>query len=621
MKGKLRKILSFFNSYYFCILAVAALLIPDLMLRNLVVPKVYDEFFSIYVPAAFDIAWISLVLFGAMIWLPKKWGRLVFVVFGSIFIIFAFAEYVYFKIFEQFFRLIGIGLAGEGGDYFGYAVSYIDKHLIISTLLSIALLVVAAIRWKRPEKHGVIEKSLTSVPVLVLVLLHIYMQPSLFGESAERWDAWKLPRVVYKQFNDVNKSIDVVGIYHFVARDFYKTWISGGNYSDEDYQKVEAFFAKKEKNESEPNDYTGLLKGKNVIAVMLEGIDDWMIDEKYTPAMKYMMDNGISFRRHYAPTFGTGYTLGTEFCFNTGYYTPISAVSSVNYVSNRFPYALPQLFKEQGYTVNSFHYNHSEFYNRGILHKSLGYEKYHSFQDYGLPDYAAQSDSNILKTEGIYEDMIAGEPFFSFVITYSGHIPYTYDDAKLARAKENHPELVDTEMDFEENACRILAADTDDFFRQLLENLDRDGLLKDTAIVVYTDHYAYGYSDQEKLLELNAAVGDYLMYRVPAFVYSPGIKPLEVWKVTQTADLMPTVINLFGLENHYSYIGRDALSPSYTGFAYFSNAAWMDSEMYYDPADEAVAEEQKEQVEEGNKRLKELFDINDIVIMGDYFAR
>ena len=248
-------------------------------------------------------------------------------------------------------------------------------------------------------------------------------------------------------------------------------------------------------------------------------------------------------------------------------------------------------------------------------------EKYHSFQDYGLPDYAAQSDSKILKTDGIYEDIVKAEPFFSFVITYSGHVPYTYDDAKLAVVKENHPELIDEEMDFEENACHLLARDTDDFFRQLLENLNRDGLLNDTVIVVFTDHYAYGYSDQEKLLKLNKSVGDDIVYRVPAFIYSPSLAPLRVEKPTHTADLLPTMINLFGLSDSHCYVGSDALSEQNTGFAYFGNASWMDDEIYYVPSENQVAPEILDRVNAGNKKLRQSFDINDIVIIGNYFAR
>lgn len=619
MKIEFKKILSSLNKHYFCIFAIFSLLIPDLQLRYLVWPKVYDEVFATVIPAAFTLGWIALFLYSTLVLFPEKWGRIVYVVIGSFFILLSFAQYIYFGIFNQFFRLSSMGLAGEGGNYLSYALTYADARLIICTLLSILSLIITAIRWRRPDHTGKIAKGVTILPVLALVCLHIYMQPALFNESDQDWDSWRKPRVVYSKFNDTNKCIDIVGIYHFVARDFYKTWIFNTNYAEKDFKIVDEYIAERRALDTD-NKYTGLMKGKNVIAVMLEGIDDWMITDKYTPVMKYMMSNGINFANHYAPVFGTGYTLGSEFCFNTGFYTPPSGVSAVNYALNKYPYTLPQLFANKGYSVNSFHYNHSEFYNRGLLHKNLGYEKYHSFQDYGMSEADSQSDSKVLQVDGIYEDIVKNSPFFSFVITYSGHVPYTYDASKLLAVKENHPELIDESMNFEENACRLLARDTDDFFRQLLERLNSDSLLDDTVIVVYTDHYAYGYSDQGKLAQLNSAAGDDLMYRVPAFIYSPALEPVEISHPTHTADLLPTLINLFGLEDSHCYVGSDVLNDNYEGFVYFGDSSWMDNTMYYVPSDQEIPSEMSDEINAGNTKLHNCFEINDIVIIGNYFA-
>lgn len=618
MKASVKKLLAFLNDHYFYVFAIMTLLLPDLQLRYLVWPKVYGEFFATVIPFLFDLAWISLIFYGSLVFLPKKWGRLLFIIISSVFIFLSFAQYIYFQIFEQFFRLESIVLAGEGGDYLSYALSYMDGKLIFCIVLSVLCLVVTAIRWKRPNHTGKIAKIFVLAPVVAIFLLHLFMQPQLFGESQDDWDSWSKPRVIYKEFNDANKSMDIAGLYHFVARDFFKTYLTGGNYGKDDFETVDQYFAER-KAEYTENQYTGLLKGKNVIAVMLEGIDDWMINDKYTPVMRYMMKNGINFANHYAPTFGTGYTLGSEFCFNTGYYTPVSSVSAVNFASNEYPYALPQLFKDAGYSANSFHYNNSEFYNRGIMHKSLGFEKYYSFMDYGLPDYVAQADSNILKNDQIYNDMVKTQPFFSFVITYSGHVPYTFDDAKLALAKANHPDLVDPSIDTEKNNCLLLARDTDDFFRQLLEKLNNDGLLENTAIIVYTDHYAYGFSDQEKLLQYSIEAGSDNLYRVPAFIYSPGITPTNITKPSHTADLLPTIINLFGLENNHCYIGNDILWDKNTGFAYFGNLSWIDHEMSHTPSGQEVPPEILEHVQKGNARVRQSLNINDIVITGNYF--
>ncbi len=601
------------------VFAAAALLFPDFLLRYLVSPKMFPEPYITLVPTLINLAWISLFVYVCFVMLPQRAGKILFAVLTVAADTLAVSNYIYFRIFGQFFWLSSIGLVGEAGDYVRYALQYADKKSVLFALASLAFMTSALVLHKKPSSKFTVRRGAgVLVPVLCITGMHIFMQPALFGVSDNDWDSWSKPRVIYKQFTDVNKSFDVAGLYQFVARDLWNTWFPHSSYSEEQYAEVDVFFEEKAPHE---NEYTGLFKNKNVIAVMMESMDNWMISEKYTPAIKYMMDNGINFENHFAPTFGTGYTFNTEFTFNTGFHTPKSAVTAVNFSSNAFPYSLPKLFKEAGYSANSFHYNNSEFYNRGIMHKSFGYDGYHSFMSYGLKAYEAQSDSEILKSDEIYADMVKSDKFFDFVVTYSAHIPYTYSDAKLDRAKENHPELIDAEMDEETNNCLILAKDTDDFFAQLLTRLYNDGLLDNTVIIAFADHYAYGFSNQELLTEYSKQVGSGYLYNVPAFIYTPGIKPQTVTKVTQSADLMPTVINLLALENTGCYIGNDAFDPSYTGIAYFDNMSWYDGSTYYVPGKTVIDDENRAYIEEMSGRVSKSTDIDDIVIAGDYFGK
>ena len=614
MKQKIKALIKFLKENLFMALALIAFILPDFQLGGLVDKNVFAEFYVRPVTWCFSILWASLILFVCIFILPKKSGRITYIVINSLFIILSLCQYVYFKIFDQFFWLKSIALAGEGAEYLSFAVKYVDLKLLLCTGASVVLMILAARGWKKPK---VTRRwwALVLLPVVGITALHILMLPETFNESEDDWDSWRRPRVVYKQRTDVNKSFDVNGLYQMTFRDIYNTCFAPSKYGKAEYKKVDEYFA--QKGEPLDNDYTGIFKGKNVVAVMLEGVDTWMIDKKYTPAMCYMMENGLNFTNYHSPTFGTGHTFNAEFAFNTGYFSPLSAVSATNFSSNQFPYSMANLFAREGYTANSFHYNTSEFYNRGIMHKSFGYEAYNSFPDFGMPVTVSQSDSNILKNDDIYKKMTEKQPFFDFVITYSGHVPYTFDDAKLALAKQNHPDLIDPAMNQEKNNCLILAADTDDFFKQLLTRLDSDGLLDDTVIVVYTDHYAYGFSDQE-LLE--SYKNGEIMHRVPAFIYAKGLMGKNISKPAQTIDMLPTMLNLFGIKTDARFIGNDILSPENKGFAYFGNAAWLDDKMYYVPSDKEPDPQLKEHIQSQNKRVQESFEITEIVVTGDYFA-
>ena len=616
LKALLRTFRGFIRQNFFVVFAALSLFLPDLQLRGLVSPKAFSEPFVAPTTWLFSFCWIFVIVFVCLFILPRKSGRIAYIITASVFIILSFSQYIYFKIFDQFFWLKSIALLGEGAEYIGFALKHIDAPVLICSLLSVIFLVLAAFFWKKPKIRSLALWLVALFPILIINTAHILMQPQVHGDSVDDWDSWRKPRVVYSQFNDVNKSFDASGLYQFTIRDFYKTFFAPDKYGKAEFLLVDEYFSRK--TPPKENQYTGLFKGKNVIAVMLEGIDTWMIDEKYTPTLSYMMKNGINFENYYSPFFGTGHTFNAEFAFNTGFFTPQSAVSAVNFSSNSYPYALPRLFEEAGYTARSFHYNDSEFYNRGIMHKSFGYEKYHSFTEFGMPETVAQADSNIFKNDEIYKKIIEEKPFFSFLITYSGHVPYTFDDAKLSLAKANHPDLIDQSMDPEKNNCLILARDTDDFFRLLLTRLSEDGLLDDTAIIAFTDHYAYGFSDQQKL---ESYKNGEILYRVPAFIYSHGEKPLRIKKPAMTIDLLPTVLNLFGLRPDGGYIGNDILSDETPGFVYFGTSAWLDEKMYHIPQEAGPDPQNADHIAAQNARVQESFRINDIVISGDYYGK
>ncbi len=615
MKQKFKMLFQFVRSYYFVIFALAALILPELQLKNLILPKIFTEGFIIPTTLCFTGLWILIILFVCLVMLPKNIGRILYIITTSVFIILSFSQYIYFGIFDQFFWIKSIVLLGEGSDYLSYAAKYMDTKLIICTTISVICLVLAAIKWKKPRVSSKWLFLLVLIPIAGITSLHILMLPNTHGESKDDWDSWRKPHVVYQEFNDVNKSFEVNGLYQFVMRDVFNTLFVPSDYGKEEFSEVDEFFAEKPLQKS--NEYTGIFKGKNVIVVMLEGVDTWMIDPKYTPTMTYMMKNGINFTNYYSPTFGTGHTFNAEFAFNTGYFSPISAVSAVNFSSNSYPYSFANIFKNAGYTVNSFHYNDSEFYNRGIMHKSFGYEKYHSYTEFGIPKTVSQSDSVILKNDAVYNKMVSEKPFADFIISYSPHVPYTFDDAKMLVAKANHPDLIDPSMNTEKNNCMILAADTDDFFKQLLARLEADGILDDTVILAFTDHYAYGFSDANLLAEYKNHEN---LYRVPAFIYAKGIDAMQISKPMMTVDLLPTILNLFGLESGTKYIGSDILSPENEGFVYFGNTSWLDKEGLFNPYEDQVTEENKGYINKQNERVSKSLRVNDIVIQGDYYS-
>lgn len=614
----MKKILSVLWKNIFWIAAFISLIIPDIMLRG-VHSNVFAEPFRRIVPWTFTLGWTSLILICAL-YLSKSWGRMVYMVMSSLFLIFSFSNYVYYKIFNQFYWLENIALSGEATNYFRYTLQFLDIKLVVLTIITLALMVLAGRHWQ--SMRGKLPGTYLLIPISIIIIAHLFMiynaQPE---ENDDTWNIWNRPKSVYVTFTDPNRSMNITGIYHYAFRNIYKMAFPSIKVNDDEYEKIDKYF-KEEKPAAKDNGNTGLFEGKNVIMVMMESLDDWMIDDKYTPTISHMMKNGINFTDNYAATFGTGYTFNTEFAVNSGYHAMVSGMSVTTLSKNTYEYSLPNLFKAKGYTPTSFHFNSPDFYNRGIMHKAWGYESYVSFSDY-MPGKEAQLDSNIISNDKVFEKMTENKKFFDFIITYSAHVPYTYDDDKLLEAKEKYPELIDTSQgtDPEINNAKILAHDTDEFFRILTEKLEAKGILDDTVIIAFADHFTYGVSSWDKLYALSDVSTAKLLEKTPLFIYCSGMTPVKISKVTNTLDILPTVANLFGLEKTNYYMGFDAFDNDYKGFVYFSDGSWYDGKHYYIEEEMSSIKDNVEYFNSMSEMFRKREEMNDAVLRSDYFKK
>lgn len=606
-----------YKAFIFC--AVFPFFLTDFILRYVLNFIVLICDFKFYVvPIIFNTLWIFGLVYLCYAVLPKTIGKIIYTIIYSFFGILFLVNYVYFRIFGQYMWLKAAFLADEGMDYLNPALEHITLPVIFLILLYISFLVITLILWQRPtyeKKYTKLYKAVT--PFLLIATL-------LFGISVDTkvqikkggWEIWDRPVLVYKTFTDSNKSLNVCGYYQYVIKDIFKNmFFPTSNYNEEDAKLCDEFFQKQ--NSSLPNEMTGILKDKNVVFVLLESMDDWMISEKYTPTLKYLMDNGINFDNHYMANCGTGYTFNAEFAMNTGFYCPTTTSSASIFTNNNYPYALANLFKNSNYNTNSFHFNGENFYNRKVMHKLFGYNSYYRLSDY-IPFHKAVQDSETPKNDTVY-DLMTQEKFFDFFISYSCHFPYDTYDHKLKGALEKYPELIDESIDTEVMNLFLLAHDTDQFFANLIERLKSDGLYENTVIIGVTDHYAYGLKNKEALKQYSDAAGYEIMEKVPFFIYSPSLEPKRIEKVTSAIDILPTISNMFGLDDKGYHMGSDAFDPEYNGFVYFPNGTWYDGTIYYtaDPSVTYTAE-QLEYIKNMNEKIHNMKRVNDYTIESNY---
>ena len=318
------------------------------------------------------------------------------------------------------------------------------------------------------------------------------------------------------------------------------------------------------------DDLKGIFKGKNAVIILMESIDDWMVKEMMPNLTKIMADS-INFTNHYAPIYGGGATFNSEFMLNTGYMTPLNGETASNkYGRNYFPFSLPNLFIADGYDANAYHQNVSSFYNRGQMSKVFGYKNYYSSTELGVPYNIAVNDTHFLTSEKIRKLLLPKDNrFMSFIITFSAHVPYSLDDIQCnSAATKDEINAIRNGGNGEEICLKAQVRETDNFFKELVETLEKENMMEDTVIIGLSDHYAYGYSNRDKILELKGTDDNNLINRLPFFIYSSDGPKLEVSKVNSNLDVLPTIAYLFGLIMILSIIWVKHFDPSYDGFVF-----------------------------------------------------
>ena len=179
----------------------------------------------------------------------------------------------------------------------------------------------------------------------------------------------------------------------------------------------------------------------------------------------------------------------------------------------------------------------------------------------------------------------------------------------------------------EETDCTLLKARlVDDLFQWLLMALEDEGQLQNTVIIGVTDQYTYGYKDMESLLALSGVEEEILLEKTPCFIWSADLEAMEVDKILNTSDLLPTLLNLLDVESEYCYIGNDAFDEQYEGFVPFSDGGWILGDIAYDAGTKNyISISGKQQTVSAelqnamNQRVQELIRINNLILETDYY--
>jgi len=594
-------------------------ILMDLFIRILALKVTYVQPTMILPSIIFTAIWILLFVMVSLN-LNRIAGMIIYSLCFIVFFVVFLVNSIYFPYTGFFFSFGLLSLAGEGSAYIWSTIKSTNPVIFLFVAIVLTVGIIMIIKFPKRKKSNFIVAGLAIVAFLIV---H-WQVPPLYGKanSGLEWDTWRNPRNVYENFNDSNKSIKICGLYEYAIRDFYMTFLKVEKENPEETTFLETVFEETIMHES--NEYTGILKGKNVIFLQLEGIDSWLLDETTMPNLFELRNNSINFTDHYSYYTGGGSTFNSELAVNTGFITPISYMQNAyTFSSNLYPYSMPHLFKNLGYSVNAFHMNKGEYYSRGLNYQNWGYDHYYGLQDMQFyTDLSYELDRELILNQQFYDLMFKPEgPFAHYIITYTPHTPYNVNNGKgLYLAEELYGDDIPDMT--QEDVARLYAGETDKMIGLLMEALKENGLLENTVIVAYADHYLYTLGDKT-ILEKYKNTENNLINNTPFFIWSYGMEPATIEKTNSQIDILPTVLNMFGIEYEEDYfIGHDIMDQNHAGYVFFSDYSWYDGNVYVDNGEVAnEVEFDQEYVDEMNQHITELIQKNDYVLKYDYFRR
>lgn len=421
----------------------------------------------------------------------------------------------------------------------------------------------------------------------LLTMLRLDAKHALFGVETEvEIDLEELPpvEIVVEEKYEANKmSLKLQSLINNTKSDNVK-WLA------EYIQRT---------NPTMQNEYTGMFEGYNVIFITAEGFSGYMIDPEITPTLYKLTHEGFVFNNFYSALHFTS-TSGGEFQNLTGLYPkngfPIS-MKETGVQKTTLPFTLANVLGGQGYTTIGYHYNEN-MYGRDLSHPNLGYDwrqasncinKVQKEKMSNGTTYWPQSDDYMI--EQSIGDYIGAEPFHVYYLTLSGHLPYSWGGSMMS---ERNKEVV-ADLPYSEKTKAYIAAnlELEKGLTRLISQLEEAGIADRTLIVLSPDHIPY--SDVDSLAELaghsfgtdsleslNEASIDFDVYKNSLIMWSASMEEaVEVDKVCCQVDILPTLLNLLGVEyDSRLFAGTDILSTS-EGLVVFSSNSWISDKGMY----------------------------------------
>lgn len=512
------------------------------------------------------------------------------------------AQFINYLFYGNIISIYSIFNGGQVFEYFGQILIMIFSNIIPIILFLAPVIILLILKKKififQEEGKGIIIRVLSLIIVYLITLVSLnYDSNAMYGAKA-----------LYYDKHAPTQSAQTLGLITTMRLDlkrslfgFKETYIN--DHEEEiilneeviEYNMIDINFNSLIENESnetiknihnyisqsipsQKNEYTGMFKDMNLIAIVAEAFSPIAVNKELTPTLYKLVNNGFKFNDFYTPVYYVSTSDG-EYVTLTSLLPKESTWSMSRSSKNHLPYSYGNLFKKMGYEAYAYHNGSYKYYDRHLSLPNMGYNFIGCGN--GLKINCRiwpQSDIEMIDaTFDLYKD---SERFVTYYMTISGHLEYNFGGNNMAR--KNKDLVNDVKHSTAIKAYIATQIELDRALELLINKLEENNLLDNTVIVLSADHYPYGLktSEMKEVMDIEDEKTD--IHKNHLIIWNNQItEPIEVNKIGQSLDVLPTVLNLFGIEyDSRLLMGTDILSNS-DGLVIFNDRSWISEKGKY----------------------------------------
>ncbi|MDP4144347.1 MAG: LTA synthase family protein [Bacillota bacterium] len=543
----------------------------------------------------FILIFLSLALL-----LKGRIQQIYIILFNMIFTLLIIADLWYYRAFGNFISLYLVKQTSSLENLSSSIISMINAIDSIFTLdlILIIMLVIKNDKLKLYAKRS----SFACLFFITLSLAYISIAHYSIDIRQKGRNNNILIRICWRP-NQTMSNLSPIGYHLLDAYSYFKN-SKPLVLTNQDKKEISTWFNNK-KEFVKDNEYKGKYKGKNLIVIQVESLENFVIDKKVnnqeiTPNINRLLSNCLYFSKLHEQVYN-GTSSDAELMTNTSVF-PVRSGSTFY----RFPYnsynSLPKLMAGEGYKTLVVHPDKGSYWNWMPALKSIGFQKcidstsFSPYKEIGMGigdgDYFNQAFSFIKKER---------QPFYAFLVTLTSHAPF--DLPKEYRGLNMDKSLDSSKLGGYFQSIHY----TDKQIGAFIDKLDKEGLLKNSTVVVYGDHCGIHKFYQEDVLKIKPSESWWIddHHEIPLLIYNKDSRGREIPVNAGEIDIMPTILYLMGI-NEDKYIntamGRNLLKTN-KDFAVLADKEYIGN---------AKSELEKKEAIEG-------IDIADKIIRSDYF--